>query len=71
MLEEMVGVRVTREFRNQIQQCALDLEIGESALVRLAIREFIRKPRITTERIHAPRNHAVIGKSKVKNEQQK
>lgn len=55
MYEEFVGVRMTRSFRNEIQQCARDLEIGESALVRLAIREFIRKPRITKERLHTPR----------------
>lgn len=51
-LSENFGTRLSPELAAQVRAFAKDLETGESAVVRLAVKEFFRKPRVTRERIH-------------------
>lgn len=49
---EMFGTRLPPELGERVRDYAKEFEVGESAVVRLAVKEFFRKPRVTRERIH-------------------
>jgi len=51
-LSENFGTRLSPDLAAKVRAYANELETGESAVVRLAVKEFYRKPRVTRERIH-------------------
>ncbi len=44
MQKEMLGVRLPTDLAELVHARARELEVGESAVIRLAVREFFKKP---------------------------
>lgn len=52
---EMIGTRLSPELAAHVRAYAKEFEVGESAVLRLAVKEFFKKPRRARERVRAVR----------------
>ncbi len=51
---ELFGTRLSPELAAQVRAYAREFEVGESAVLRFAVKEFFRKPHLSRERLRAP-----------------
>lgn len=51
---ETLTTKLTPELAAKVRAHAKEIEVGESAVVRLAVKEFFKKPRVMRERVRVP-----------------